>query len=200
MLLHLRVVPHEEHAPLGDVRHGRPDLLAVDDPLITVGHRARGQCGHIGSRPRFGEHLAPDLLPRVQRPEPLLLLLPRAVGEQHRCAHADAKDVVDRRIRRAFRPQPRVDDWLQRRRHPEASKAFGEPHESKPQIETSAQELGVRAVEVVLGEQRLESRLDELTFGGDGHAGLQDRAYRVIRRRDPRSRPRLHGVPTGGRH
>ena len=41
----------DEHAPLGVVRERRPDLLARDDPLVAVAHRARLQRREVRARP-----------------------------------------------------------------------------------------------------------------------------------------------------
>ena len=50
-------IPH-----LRDVRERRPHLLAVDDPLVAVAHRARREPGDVGAGARLAEELAPDLL------------------------------------------------------------------------------------------------------------------------------------------
>src|SRR2546429_9584828 len=54
--------PHEEEAPVGDVGHARPDLLAVDDEVAVVVHRAGLEVGEVRARVGLGEALAPELL------------------------------------------------------------------------------------------------------------------------------------------
>ena len=59
-----------------DVRPRGPDLLAVEDPLLAVAHRAGGERRQIRSRARLAEELAPLLRgcdDRRQEPQPLLL-------------------------------------------------------------------------------------------------------------------------------
>src|SRR5437870_816218 len=53
--------PHEEEAPVGDVGHARPDLLAVDDEVAVVGHRAGLEVREVRARVGLGEALAPEL-------------------------------------------------------------------------------------------------------------------------------------------
>ena len=66
----------EERRELG-VR--REPLLAVDDPLVTILHRAGGEHLGIGAALRFGHREARDDLVVEQRFQPLALLLGRAV-------------------------------------------------------------------------------------------------------------------------
>src|SRR5262249_55196366 len=89
-----RVGAGNDHTPLAVVRAGRPDLLTVDEPVITVAHRARAQAGEIGAGARLAEQLAPDLFAAQHRPQIALLLLVRAVRHDRRPQHAlaDGKD------------------------------------------------------------------------------------------------------------
>src|SRR6266571_4498161 len=94
------VRPREQHHPVGDVRDGGPHLLAVDDEVLAVLHRARLQRREVAPRVRLGVALTPDLLARedLRRVPPLLLV--RAPGDDRRARHADAEDVQDgRRLR-----------------------------------------------------------------------------------------------------
>ena len=67
----------DDDAPVGEVRAGGPDLLAVDDPVVAVAHRARAQAGEVGAGGRLGEELAPDLLARQRLRRVAALLRPR---------------------------------------------------------------------------------------------------------------------------
>ena len=57
----------DDHAPLAVLRAGRPDLLAVDDPVVAVAHRAGAQTGEVRPGARFAEELAPDLFAAQHR-------------------------------------------------------------------------------------------------------------------------------------
>ena len=67
MLGHVGVGAHEQQPPAGDVRHARPDLLTVDDPLVAVAHGRRGERRDVGPGTGLAEHLAPDLFARERR-------------------------------------------------------------------------------------------------------------------------------------
>src|SRR5207245_11221467 len=54
----------EQEAPVGDVRHAGPDLLAVHDEVIAVAHAARLEIREIRTRVRLRESLAPELVGR----------------------------------------------------------------------------------------------------------------------------------------
>ena len=71
----VRVGAREQHAPLGLVRERRPHLLAGDDVLVALEHRARLQRGEVGARLGLGEALAPHLVGRQDRREEALLLV-----------------------------------------------------------------------------------------------------------------------------
>ena len=83
----------DEHAPLGVLGEGRPDLLPGDDPFVAVLDRLRLQRGEVGARLRLGEALAPDLLGGEDRLQVALLLLVGAVGDHDRAAHRQAEHV-----------------------------------------------------------------------------------------------------------
>ena len=54
----------EQHAEVGDLAAGRPDLLAVDDPLVAVLDRLGREAGEVGAGAGLAEQLAPGLLRR----------------------------------------------------------------------------------------------------------------------------------------
>ena len=74
VLLGLGIGAGEDHAEAGGVGQGRPDLLAVEDPLVAVALGPGRQAGHVGSGAGLGEQLAPDLLAGEQRAQVALLL------------------------------------------------------------------------------------------------------------------------------
>ena len=72
----------EQHAEVGEMRPGGPDLLPVDDPTITVALGPRCERRQVAAGARLAEQLAPQLVvadDRRQEPQPLLLA---AVREQ----------------------------------------------------------------------------------------------------------------------
>ena len=84
--------------PLGA---GRPDLLAVHDPLAAVAHGARAEAGQVAAGVGLAEQLAPDLLAGEQGEEVALLLLLGAGVDDGRAGPADAD-----RVRGARHPGP----------------------------------------------------------------------------------------------
>ncbi len=111
------VGPGDQQCPGGDVSRGRPYFLAVDDPPVTVTDCPRRQIRQVRSGAWLAEQLAPDLLARPQRPQPALLLLVGAIGQDRRGGHAQADAVAFRPVgRRASRRELRVDHRLQRPR------------------------------------------------------------------------------------
>src|SRR5207244_5549024 len=83
---------HDREAAVGAVRERRPHLLAVDDPLVAVEHRARLHVRQVGAGVRLRVALAPELVGGLDlRQEPALLLL-GAVREQRRREQALAEE------------------------------------------------------------------------------------------------------------
>jgi len=80
---------HEQEAPVGDVRHRRPDLLAVDDEMLAVQHAARLEVGEVGARVRLRESLAPQLVGGQDLLQMPRLLGRRAVLHQRRAEHRE---------------------------------------------------------------------------------------------------------------
>src|SRR5207247_10282153 len=70
------------------MRARRPDLLAVDDPVVAVALGAGAQSRDVGTTRRFREQLAPDLLTRCHRRQIFLLRLIGAERHQGRTTHA----------------------------------------------------------------------------------------------------------------
>src|SRR4051794_17522377 len=87
----------EEHAVLGLVRVGGPDLLAGDLPVAVGLDRAGLERGEVGSGLRLREALAPDLLTGEDRLEVALLLVLVAVSDDDGPAHHQAEDVRGKR-------------------------------------------------------------------------------------------------------
>ena len=107
----------------------RPDLLAGDDPLVAVLHRARLQRGEVGAGVGLAEALAPDLLGGEDRDEVALLLLRRAPRHDRRAGEQQAEHV--RRQRRAGSGQLLVEDRRLRQRRAAAA-VLGRPVHRRP--------------------------------------------------------------------
>src|SRR5690349_21579482 len=69
----------EQHPAVRLARTGRPDLLALDDPVVAIPTRGRAHRGEVRARVRLGEQLAPRLLPRGEGWQETALLLGRAI-------------------------------------------------------------------------------------------------------------------------
>jgi hypothetical protein len=83
----------EQEDVVGELGLRGPDLLAVDDPLVAVEHRARLQTGEVGAAVGLAETLAPSGLAAQDLGEELLLLLLGAPledrGPDQRIQHRD---------------------------------------------------------------------------------------------------------------
>ena len=78
----------DEHAHVGDLTTGGPDLLAVDDPLVAVAVGPALQPGEVGTGPGFGEQLTPAGLAVEDGRHVALDLFGRAVrGDGGRSEH-----------------------------------------------------------------------------------------------------------------
>ena len=77
--------------PVGEMRGGCPDLLAVDDVPIAVTDGGRPQRSQIRSRAGLGIPLAPERVAAVDRPQKPFLLRLRSELEKHRRAHQKAE-------------------------------------------------------------------------------------------------------------
>ena len=74
----------EQPAVVGVVRARAPQLLPVDDPLVTVALGARREAREVGSVAGLTEQLAPRVLAGQDRPEEALPDHVRTVGKQRR--------------------------------------------------------------------------------------------------------------------
>ena len=137
----LRVGAHDEQAPPRDVGQRRPDLLAVDDPLVAVPDAARRQSGEVGPAAGLGEQLAPDLFAGEQGAEVAALLLLGPPLHDRRRAHAVADRVPVVRVGSAGCQHPLVDEALQAGRQAEAAVALREVHPGQAEVELGAEEL-----------------------------------------------------------
>ena len=95
MLGHVRVGARQQQPVLGELRVGRPHLLAVEHPAVVGALGARLDRREVGAGGRLGEELAPHLVAAQHRQQVALLLLLGAVGDDRRAEHADADDVED---------------------------------------------------------------------------------------------------------
>ncbi|GCC45919.1 hypothetical protein chiPu_0030186, partial [Chiloscyllium punctatum] len=91
VLLGRRIGAHQAEDPVGIVGVGGPDLLAVDDVVVTVADRAGLQRGEVRAGVRLGIALAPADQARGDLRQMLLLLLLGAVFQQRRPEHRDAE-------------------------------------------------------------------------------------------------------------
>ncbi len=135
MLGHVGIGAHEQQSPPRDVRHARPDLLTVDDPLVAVARRRRGERRDVGPGAGLAEHLAPDLFARERGPQEPLLLLLGAERDQRGPGHADAHHVAQQVLRRARLDQPLVDEILEARVDAESALPLGEVDPREPEVE-----------------------------------------------------------------
>ncbi len=119
----------EQQTPLGVMRAGRPDFLAVDDPTFTVLHCARCRARQVRTAAGFAEQLTPGVLARQNAPQKTLFVRLAAVLEQGRSGqHADPDP------RDADRPDGvkfRFDEGVQRNRQ-SAPEPFTRPVRHTP--------------------------------------------------------------------
>src|SRR5260221_685957 len=65
-----------------------PDLLAVDDPVLSLLLRTRAKAGDVGAARGFGKQLAPDLLAGSELRQIVALVLLPSEGHHGRAEHA----------------------------------------------------------------------------------------------------------------
>lgn len=154
MLGHIGVGPRQKHPPLRYVGQGRPQFLAVYDPLVTVSYRGGGQSGDVGARTRLREQLAPDLLGGEKwTQEPLLLLL-GTVSDDGRRPHAVTDHIALRHGRCTRSSERTLDRRLELGGEPETPVALGKPDPSQARVETGTEEfVDVGRCRVVLFEE-----------------------------------------------
>ena len=73
----LGIAARHQDGHVRPVRAGRPDLLAVDHPVVAVAHRARAQSGQVRAGAGLGEELAPHLVTAQRRRRVAALAPPR---------------------------------------------------------------------------------------------------------------------------
>ena len=119
----------QHKCPLGDVCQRRPDLLAVDDPLVAVECGGGGDVRQVRPRARFGITLRPQLVDRGDARQKTLFLFLGPERDQRR-AQQFLAHVADP----GRRARPRVllmkDDALLDRRV--AAAVFHGPAEARP--------------------------------------------------------------------
>ena len=87
----------EHEDPVGEVAGRRPDLLAVDHPLVAVEHGPAAEVAEVGAGVGLGVALAPEVLAAEDPREEVALLLLGAPLQQRVADHLDAEHVVGRR-------------------------------------------------------------------------------------------------------
>ena len=93
VLGHLGIGAGQQHAQVGLLAVGGPDLLAVDDPLVAVAHRPGLEPGQVRSGRRFREQLAPRLPSGDDGPDVAVDLLLGPVGGDGRGRQQQAETV-----------------------------------------------------------------------------------------------------------
>ena len=127
--------------PVGPPGPGRPDLRAVEDPLLAVAHRGGEGAGHVRPAARLGEELHPELLALEDGGEVALLLLLGAEVEQHRGARRHRRRLDAGRVLAA--PELLVEGPLVRRGEPLAAVLGGEADAGEARVEQHALQLAL---------------------------------------------------------
>ena len=90
MLGRVRVGPNQHENPVCVLRARSPDLLAVNDEIVALGHGLGLQTGQVRARTGLGIPLTPDII-AVQYPlEEAFLLFVRAPVHERRTAQGNA--------------------------------------------------------------------------------------------------------------
>jgi hypothetical protein len=153
---HVGIGAGDQDGPPRLVRDGRPHLLPGHDPVVAVPYGAGAEGGQVGAGTGLAEQLAPDLLPRPQRPQPPRPLLVGAEPQDGRGGHAEADAVALRVVRRrADRGEVGVDLRLQGARRVHSAETDGEVHPGQAGVEAGAQELQALGGPRVVGLQEL---------------------------------------------
>jgi hypothetical protein len=152
----VRVRAGDQDRPARVVGVGRPHLLAGDDPVVAVPHRAGAQARQVGAGTGLAEQLAPDLFAGPQRAQEAGLLVLGAVAEDRGRGHAEADaDPARFVVRRPGGRQFGVHDPLQRAGCAQAAEALRVVHPRQARVEPGPQEVqAVRRRRIVRGEQR----------------------------------------------
>ncbi len=131
VLRRVRVGAAQDEDPVREVAGRRPDLLAVDDPLVAVEHRSGTEVAEIAAGARFAVPLTPTVVAGQDPRDEVLLLLVGPPVEQRVADHADREHVVHDPARHAGlartprRGSPARAPSIHRRRTPSASSAPG---------------------------------------------------------------------------
>jgi hypothetical protein len=171
VLGHVRIRTRDQDAALRLVRHRRPDLLAVDDPVVAVPHRPGREAGEIRAGPGFAEQLAPHLLAHPEWSQVAGALLVRAVTQDCRRGHAEPDADAARIVVGCAGRRERVDHrFLQSPRCAEAAEPDREMDPRETRIEAGSQEVDpVHGGRIMLGQERLDA---------GAHAGFVESARR----------------------
>ena len=81
----------EQHAAVAPLRGGVPHLLARDDEVVAVAHRAAAEARKVGAGAGLAEELAPRVLAGEQAGHELTLLRFGAEGHERRAEHGDRR-------------------------------------------------------------------------------------------------------------
>ena len=84
----------EQLAEVGDLRVGRPELVAGDDVVVAIAHRTRTQRREVGSGAGLGEALAPHVFAPEDARQVPGPLLGRALGGDGRTGVQGADEVA----------------------------------------------------------------------------------------------------------
>ncbi len=133
---------HEELADVGDLAERAPDLLAVQDVVVTVALGARAQRREVGARARLREALAPHLVAAQDLREVRGLLLVAALLDEGR-ARVQRADEVDADVRRACAGRLLVEDQLLGRRRAPPAVFLGPVQARVTGVEEATLPLGV---------------------------------------------------------
>ncbi len=145
----------EQHADLGHLRVGGPDLLAVDAPAGAVGAGVGLEAGEVGAGVGLAEALAPDDLALRDTRQVALLLGRRAEAHQRRADPVEPH--VLRAARLVVRPHLLAHDGLLPD-VPATAAVLARPGEREQVLlaQDPAEALGQREVLRVVGERREE--------------------------------------------
>src|SRR5439155_8380146 len=90
VLRRVRVRAREHEHPIGVLRVGGPNLLAIDHPVVAVADGARLERSQVGAGAGLAEALTPGHFAAQDLRQVLRLLLIRAMDDQRRADHAHA--------------------------------------------------------------------------------------------------------------
>ena len=97
LLFRLRIGAHQAEDPIGVLAERVPGLLAIDEIVIALAHRARAQRGQIRAGARLRIPLAPPRLARADGRQKALLLRGAAERDDHGRDHLDSERNETRR-------------------------------------------------------------------------------------------------------